>query len=445
MVGRLVVTPAVQASRTFAAQAAVAQAERELVKAEPMKISTLKSGLSVASVETFSPVATLGVVVKVGSRNEEYSNAGISHTLRVAAGLGTKTNSAFGICRNLQKVGARLQCTQGREHTLYTVQTTRDNTDLAAELLADVVAGQSFKPWEVERSLPRIKLELAQRSPASQAVELVHQAAYRTGLGNSLYCPGHKVGAHGTAALMGFTSKHFTAGRAALLGIGVGHSSLAKFGEHLALESGAGPAAQPTKYHGGEVRLEVGGGLAYVALAANCAGAVSVGECVAAMLLQRVLGMGGHVKYGAGQGKLVQAAGAATSGNHSVASLGQMYSDSGLLGAMVVAEAAAAGKVVAAVAQALRTVQVTEEEVAAAKKNMLADVYTMLEAPLNQIENMGSQILLSGEVMPPEKVPELIAGISTADVQAAAKKLSSAKLSMGAVGNLSTVPHLDSL
>jgi len=189
----------------------------------------------------------------------------------------------------------------------------------------------------------------------------------------------------------------------------------------------------------------VGGGLAYVALAANCAGAVSVGECVAAMLLQRVLGMGGHVKYGAGQGKLVQAAGAATSGNHSVASLGQMYSDSGLLGAMVVAEAAAAGKVVAAVAQALRTVQVTEEEVAAAKKNMLADVYTMLEAPLNQIENMGSQILLSGEVMPPEKVPELIAGISTADVQAAAKKLSSAKLSMGAVGNLSTVPYIDSL
>ena len=47
MVGRLVVTPAVQASRTFAAQAAVAQAERELVKAEPMKVAdTLCSPLS---------------------------------------------------------------------------------------------------------------------------------------------------------------------------------------------------------------------------------------------------------------------------------------------------------------------------------------------------------------------------------------------------------------
>ena len=76
------------------------------------------------------------------------------------------------------------------------------------------------------------------------------------------------------------------------------------------------------------------------------------------------------------------------------------------------------------------------------------------------------QVLMSGEVMPAEKVPELIAGITTADVQvtnlvvnlccagnaylnlflqAAAKKLSSAKLSMGACGNLSTVPFLDSL
>merc|ERR1712117_31615 len=134
---------------------------------------------------------------------------------------------------------------------------------------------------------------------------------------------------------------------------------------------------------------------------------------------------------GGGQGKLAKAAAAASSGNQSVSAIGQMYSDAGLLGAMVVCEASSAGKVVGAVA--------------AAKKNMLADVYTMLEAPLNQIENMGSQVLMSGEVMPAEKVPELIAGITTADVQAAAKKLSSAKLSLGACGNLSTVPFLDSL
>lgn len=445
MASRLVKAPAVQARRTFAAQAAVAQTERELVKAEPLKISTVKGGLTVASIENHAPVTTLGVVIKAGSRNEEHSNSGIGHALRIAAGLGTKNNSAFGICRNLQQAGASLTCVQGREHTLYTIQATRDSTDLAADFLCDVVSNQAFKPWELERNLPRMKLELATKSPAADAVEMLHQAAFRSGLGNSLYCAPHKVGSHNTAALQTFVSKHFTSGRSALLGIGVNHASLAKFGELLNLEAGSGPADVASKYSGGEVRAETGGALAYVAIAGNCAGAVSVGDCVAAMLLQRALGMGGHVKYSGGQGKLAKAAAAASSGNQSVSAIGQMYSDAGLLGAMVVCEAASAGKVVGAVAAALRSAQVTDEEVAAAKKNMLADVYTMLEAPLNQIENMGSQVLMSGEVMPAEKVPELIAGITTADVQAAAKKLSSAKLSMGACGNLSTVPFLDSL
>lgn len=446
MASRIVKTPVVtQAKRTFAAQAALAQTERELVKGEPLKVSRLKSGLSVASIENHAPVTTLGVVVKAGSRNEDYANSGISHALRIAAGLGTKNHSAFGICRNLQQTGASVQCTQGREHTLYTVQGTRDNTDLLIDYLTDMVSNQAFKQWELERNLPRLKLELAQKGAAVEVIELLHQVAFRSGLGNSLYCPPTKVGSHNSAALQSFASKHFTTNRAALLGLGISHGSLTKFADLLSLENGAGPNSVATEYFGGEARVEAGGGLAYVALAANCAGAVNVADCVAAMLLQRVLGMGSHIKYSNGQGKLAQAAAAASSGNSSVSAIGQMYSDSGLLGALVICEAASAGKVVGGVAAALRQASVTDEEVAAAKKNMLADVYTMLESPLALIENIGSQVLLSGDVMPSDKVPELIAGVTTADVQAAAKKLSSAKLSLAATGNLSTVPYLDSL
>ena len=64
--------------------------------------------------------------------------------------------------------------------------------------------------------------------------------------------------------------------------------------------------------------------------------------------------------------------------------------------------------------------------------------------------------------MPVEKYPQIISSLSTADVQvvillllllllllfyeqAAAKKLAGSKLAMGAVGNLSSVPHLDAL
>ena len=44
-----------------------------------------------------------------------------------------------------------------------------------------------------------------------------------------------------------------------------------------------------------------------------------------------------------------------------------------------------------------------------------------------------------------DKYPEIISSISTADVQAAAKKLAGSKLAMGAVGNLSSVPYIDAL
>ena len=67
MASRIVKSPTVQttAKRQFAAQAAVAKSERELVKSEALKVSTLKNGLNVASIENHSPVTTLGVIIKV--------------------------------------------------------------------------------------------------------------------------------------------------------------------------------------------------------------------------------------------------------------------------------------------------------------------------------------------------------------------------------------------
>ena len=88
-----------------------------------------------------------------------------------------------------------MSCTQGREHTLYSVQTTRDVSDIGVEFLADSVS--SSLSWEVQRTLPRLKLELSTRIPATQALELLHSAAFRSGLGNRLYWPDHKVSSHG--------------------------------------------------------------------------------------------------------------------------------------------------------------------------------------------------------------------------------------------------------
>ena len=69
-----------------------------------------------------------------------------------------------------------------------------------------------------------------------------------------------------------------------------------------------------------------------------------------------------------------------------------MYSDAGLLGAMIVAEGSAAGKVTAAVAAAIRSISVNEGEVAAAKKNLIADVLEMQSSPATLLEDIGTQV-----------------------------------------------------
>jgi len=448
MASRIVKSPVVQqtAKRQFAAQAAVAKVpEPAVAKAEPLKMTTLKNGLTVASIENHGPITTLGIVVKSGSRNETYENQGVSHALRAAAGLATKNNTAFGMTKNLQQVGASLVCTQGREHTMYTIQTTRDQTDVAIDYLVDIVSNQMFKPWELAANVPRMKLDLASLSPATVTSELLHAAAFRSGLGNSLYAGSHTVGSHKTDALRQFVAKTFTAGRAAVVGIGIPHATLTKYADMVTLEGGAGAAGAASKYAGGEIRQETGGNIAYVALAGDASGAVNVKDAVANLLLQRVLGGGVHIKRGNGMGKLGLAASGVTAAPHAVSAIGQMYSDAGLLGAMIIADAASAGKVVEAVAATIRTATVTDEEVAAAKKNLLTDIYSIYENSANRAEDIGAQILLAGDVVPEDKIPDLLAGVSTADVQAAAKKLASAKLSLAATGNLSTVPYLDSL
>jgi len=447
MASLLVKSPVVQATakRQFAAQAALSKVGDPLAKSEPLKVSRLKNGMTLASVENHSPVTTLGIIVKSGSRNETYETTGASHALRVAAGLGTKNNSAFGLTRNIQQLGASLVCTQGREHTMYTIQATRDQTDIAIEYLVDVVSNQMFKPWELGDNLIRMKVELAGLSPAATCTELLHRAAFRSGLGNSLYCPAHLVGTHKTDALKQFVTKTFTAGRAAVVGVGIPHTTLTKHADMLSLEAGPGPSSVATKYSGGEVRQEVGGNLAYVAIAGEAAGAVHVKDAVASHLLQRILGSGSHIKRGNSMGKLAQAAAGASAAPHAVSAVSHMYSDGGLLGAMIVSDAASAGKVVEGVAAAIRSANVTDEEVAAAKKKLLVDIYSIYEESANRAEDIGAQILLAGDVVPDEKIPDLLSGVTTADVQAAADKLAGAKLSLAAVGNLSTVPYLDSL
>merc|ERR1711988_354080 len=115
-----------------------------------------------------------------------------------------------------------------------------------------------------------------------------------------------------------------------------------------------------------------------------------------------------------------------------------------MIGAFISTDAVSAGANVSAVAAALRSVTVTAEELAAAKKQIAVELSEMGMSPLMQLEMIASA-METPDLTSFDAAANLIDQVSLADVQAAAKKLSNAKLSMGACGNLANVPYADSL
>lgn len=86
-----------------------------------------------------------------------------------------------------------------------------------------------------------------------RAVDLLHKAAFRRGLGNSLFIPKYKLGNISSETLQHYVASTFLTGRAAVVGLGVDHDQLEQYAQALALESGEGRTPS-SEYKGGEIR-----------------------------------------------------------------------------------------------------------------------------------------------------------------------------------------------
>ncbi|XP_046994933.1 cytochrome b-c1 complex subunit 2, mitochondrial [Schistocerca americana] len=430
--------------RTFAAQAATHPSPGS--PKEGVKTTVLPNKLVVASLENYSPISRVSVLFRAGSRNETWDNYGSTHVLRIATGLSTKNSTHFGIVRNIQQVGGSLSVQADREVVMYTLEANRDALEDTLKYLEDVATKQAFKPWELSDNLPRLKYELASIPDPVRALDLLHTAAYRTGLGNSIFCPPHLVGKLSSETLQHYVKCYFTTNRTAVVGVGVSHDTVLPFAQSLGLESGEGPQSSGT-YHGGELRHNNTSGLAHVAVAAEGVSLKDSKQVLAASVLQYALGVGPSVKWGNPAGSLLQKAAASAAGSDpfAVNALNVSFTDSGLFGFIASAPANVIGVVVKAAVQTLRGGSVSADDVNRAKKQLKAAVLMSEESGDNLLESIGYQALLRGDVHTGQQLAATIDSISPADVTAVAKKIANGKLSMGAAGQLHCVPYVDEL
>ncbi|XP_070779093.1 ubiquinol-cytochrome c reductase core protein 2a [Enoplosus armatus] len=414
-----------------------------------VQVSKLPNGLVIASLENYSPLSSVGVFVKAGSRYETVENQGVSHVLRLAANLTTKGASAFKICRGVEALGGSLSVTSSRETMVYTSECLRDHLDSVMEYLVNVTAAQEFRPWEVDDLTSRVKIDkaLAQQCPQIGVIEKLHEAAYKNALSNSLYCPDYMVGRVSSNQLQSFVEDTFTTGRMALVGLGVKHSVLRQVGEGLlSVRSGAGAPVAKAVYRGGELRVQNNDDLVH-ALIASEGGVTGSAEANAFSVLQRILGAGPHVKRGSNiTSKLSQGIAKATAQPFDATAFNATYSDSGLFGIYTIAQAESAGEVInAAIAQVRGVAEgnVSEADITRAKNQVKAEYLMSIENSESLLEEIGAQALTTGAYHLPDTVVQAIDAVTHDNVIEAAKKFVDGKKTMAASGRLMNTPFVD--
>lgn len=400
------------------------------------------NGVLVTSAENNSPISRVSIVFRAGSRQETHDNQGVTHVLRVCAGLSTKSASQFAITRHIQQLGASLHCTLDRETISYTLEGTRSAVEQVLPFLSAVATEPSFRPWEVADTIGRLRLELATRPPQLRTIDLLHKAAYRSGLGNSLFIAKYNLGKVGPETLQHFVNCNLTSDKATVVGLGVDHKELTYFVEKVKFPQSSGQPINPSAYKGGEIRCDKGGDLAYIAIAGEGAGHNDMKASAACAVLQKVLGPGSSVPYALDHGLLRSSI--KVSDNYAVSGLNANYADTGLVGAMVVAPSNVAGQITENIVDVLRNGKVSDEWVNKGKNQLKASVLLASENGKSVIRKLGQTGALTGSGISPIQYVNLVDSVTTQDVNNALKKLGS-KISISSFGNLTCVPHLADL
>lgn len=352
------------------------------------------------------------ILVSAGSRNETADCLGAAHVLRAAGGLSTKTATAFGITRNIQQAGGSLTTAADRELVTYSVAVTKDQLEVGLKYLEATATGQVFKPWELAELTPIIRNELARLPVEVQAVELLHKAAFRDGLGNSVFCPDYLVGKHSSETMQHYFAANCTTNRAAVAGVGVDHQMLVGFAQSLALESGAG-GENKSAFNTGEVRREGAGSRAAVAVGAQAVGWSSMKEAMAFWVLQHAAGVGAATKRGTNNGVVTKALAGVNS-----SSLYNGYSDNGMFGFVLSGDAKDAGKAVEAGVKALKSLSVSDADVARGKASALAAAAEYTENQSTLLHQLGEESALLGQVYKKSDLLAAVNAVTTGDVQA---------------------------
>jgi predicted Zn-dependent peptidase len=124
--------------------------------------------------------ASVGVFLRVGSRDETPANNGIGHVLEHMAFKGTKTRSVKAINLDAERLGADVNAFTGKDTTGFFMTGLGRHTELLLRMTADIVLNSTFPENELQRELDVIRQEAIEyeEDPEDASSDLLDRAVW---------------------------------------------------------------------------------------------------------------------------------------------------------------------------------------------------------------------------------------------------------------------------
>lgn len=167
--------------------------------------------------------ASVGVFLRVGSRDESRAGNGVSHVLEHMAFKGTATRSVQAINLDAERLGADVNAFTSKDTTAYFMSGLGRHTDAMLEMVADIVLNSVFPEDELVRELEVIRQEAVEydEDPEDHASTLVDRALWGDApLGMPVIGTVENIARFTRADLLAHVREHYVAGKTVVAAAG---------------------------------------------------------------------------------------------------------------------------------------------------------------------------------------------------------------------------------
>lgn len=410
------------------------------------RVTTLPNGLRVATdsmphVETVS----VGVWFGVGSRHEPLAANGVAHLVEHMLFKGTPTRDAFAISAEIENVGGHLNAYTSREQTCYYAKVLKEDLGLALGILADMVQNPLFDEGELAKERQVILQEIGQAEDTPDDIVYDHFLATafpKQRLGRPVLGTSDVVESLPRAAMVDYVTGRYVPANMVVAAAGnITHEQVVELAARLFTYAGAGEVtgAEQAIYHGGEFREDRDLEQVHVLLGFDGVSNNSP-DLYAAMLMSTLLG-------GGMSSRLFQEVREKRGLVYSVHSFNWSMADSGVFGIYAGTGPDSTAELIPVICEEVRKLAgtLTTEELVRAKAQLKASQLMGLESTTNRAEQLGSQLLTYGRVIPPAETVAKLDAVDLAAVAACAERVFGSKPTLTALGPLEGLESLDSV